>query len=160
MKALGFWTLLLGLLQLSGSSLRAEEPAATSTQQPDHEDEDETEDALEQCKIDLRLSGSVYDAADPEHSFAVLEVPSSHASAVYRVGARVGLYELVAILPRGAVLRNDDGECWLRLVGGPVDNRPVAAPAKPAKPKKKKGKRAGGKSKDSKASTVAVIGGS
>ncbi|HKU44224.1 MAG TPA: hypothetical protein VJR89_38960, partial [Polyangiales bacterium] len=69
-----------------------------------------------------------------------------------RVGAQLGAFELVAIEPRGVLLRNADGECWLRLVGDPIARaqRKTAPPARAASKDDKKKKK--------KKSEVVVIG--
>lgn len=90
------------------------------------------------CKTDLRLSGTVYDDNYPERSFALFQ-QKEHAGAIYREGMWVLTYEIVVIEPRGVLLRDEQGECWLRLVGNP--ERSHAAPP-PRKNKGKKGKRA------------------
>jgi hypothetical protein len=91
------------------------------------------------CKTNIRLSGAVYDTARPERSLALFKLATNQRAGVYRAGMWVGSYELVAIEPRGVLLRNADGECWLRLVGDPDRARSVKAPPprpKPRKPKK------------------------
>jgi hypothetical protein len=144
----------VSLLILSTLAVRtafAQAQVLTSTKPPDPADES----TIAACKTDLRLSGSVYDAKNPERSLAVFEVPSSHASAVYRLGSRAGLYELVAVVPRGVILRSSEGECWLRLVSDPNGNQhSVAVKPKPPQPKKPKQSRSTAK----KAAAV-VIGG-
>jgi hypothetical protein len=126
----------------------------TSTIPPEPADES----SVAACKTDLRLSGSVYNPEHPERSMAVFEVPSSHASAVYRLGARVGAFELVAVVPRGAILRSSEGECWLRLVGDPGGGqRQVAVKPEPQRTKAKKTKRSKSSSKNTGAAVV--IGG-
>lgn len=140
------------LLLLMTSALT---PRTALTQAPTPASSDPAEEALmPACKTDLRLSGSVYNAEHPLRSMAVFEVPSSHASAVYRLGSRVGSYELIAVVPRGVILRSSDGECWLRLVGDPHET-PVAA--KP-KPQPSKAKRSRSSSKNKQAGAAVVIG--
>jgi len=117
--------------------VHAAEPVLTSTAPP----EPDGEEPLPMCKTDIRLSGSVYDAARPERSFALFSVKPGVAGALYRAGMWVGDYELVTIEPRGVLLRNRDGVCSLRLVGDPIAraNRPAAPPpARERKAAKKK----------------------
>jgi hypothetical protein len=99
---------------------------------------------------DTRLSGAVYDASRPERSFALVQHRAGQRGEVYRAGMSIGVYELVAIEPRGVLLRSADGECWLRLVGSP--ERALRASAPP--PRKKKRARKTDKAK----SEVVVIG--
>jgi hypothetical protein len=86
----------------------------------------------------MRLSGAVYDATRPERSFALVQLRPKQPAEVCRTGAWVGTYELVAIEPRGILLRNAEGQCWLRLVGDPDPTRRVTAPPPKARASKKK----------------------
>lgn len=149
------FVLLLVLLPFPERTALAQTPVLTTTKPPEPAEESTTP----ACKTDLRLSGSVYDAEHPERSMAVFEVPSSHASAVYRLGSRVGSYELVAVLPRGVFLRGSGGECWLRLVGDPnATQRRVEVKPQP-QPKKAKRSKSKAKSKEKKTGAAVVIGG-
>lgn len=144
---------LLAALCLAGSLA----PTRASAQEPAHaSDDEEDEDAAPMCDTSLRLSGALYNAMRPERSMAVLQVDSKHPGSVYRVGTWVSGYELVTVAPRGALLRNDDGECWLQLVG---DGSPRSAPAPRPKKAQDRGKKKKGKKKPDKHSEVAVIGG-
>jgi hypothetical protein len=58
----------------------------------------------------------------------MLHVVQNHPGAIYRVGSRVAGYWLAAVEPRGIELRDESGDCWLRLLGM---QRPASAP-KPA----------------------------
>jgi hypothetical protein len=94
------------------------------------------------CKTDLRLSGAVFNAKRPERSFALFETQASHNGWVYRIGARIGAFELVEVAPRGALLRGPEGECWLQLIGDPPSAHARAQPSprskRPNRPKKPK----------------------
>ena len=154
-------TVLVLLCPWGAEQASAQQEVMTSTKPP----EPEQEDALAMCKTeDLRLSGSVYDEERPERSFAVFEIPSSHSSSVYRVGARVGAFELVMVAPRGVMLRGGDGECWLRLVGEPTSVRASSSRARAKAKAKAKAKRRSrkakhkSKGKGKKDSHVVVIG--
>ena len=147
--------LLLSVCNDLGSSAHAQSTAPLATTEADTEAEDSTAFAL--CKTDLRLSGAIYDSARPRRSFVVIQAPTDRAGTVYRVGMMIGGYRVVTVAPRGVMLRNDDGECWLRLVGEPSrgGRTTTAVQAKPSKRAKKRARaRASKKAKD-----VAVIGG-
>lgn len=103
------------------------------------------------CKTDLRLSGAVYDARHPERSFALVQFRKNERAGVVRVGSSLGAFQLVAIEPRGVLLSNAEGHCWLRLVGDPAAR---ARPAPPP-PRRAKAKRS---PKQKKKSEVVVIG--
>jgi hypothetical protein len=107
----------------------------TSTTEPSSPEDDEP--LLPRCKTDLRLSGTVYDVEHPDRSFAVFHLAPNTPGAVYRLGMGVGAFELVAVEPRGVVLRSADGECWMRLVGAPIDHSRKAQ-SRPARHKRKK----------------------
>jgi hypothetical protein len=101
----------LAALTLSAEAF-AEDVALASTVAPEVvEAETEEEQPIPMCKTELRLSGAVFDARRPEHSFAVLQAMPSRSGAVYRVGMWVAGYELVQVAPRGVLLRDRDGEC-------------------------------------------------
>jgi hypothetical protein len=147
--------LLLALWPLTSRVAVAQAQVLTSTKPREQTDES----TVTACKTDLRLSGAVYNDQHPERSMAVFEVPTSHASAVYRLGSRVGLFELVAVVPRGVILRDSEGECWLRLVGDPnVSQRPAPVRPRP-QPKKPKSSKSKSKSKAKDTGAAIVIGG-
>jgi hypothetical protein len=109
----------------------------------DAEPEAEQAELAPMCKTDLRLSGAVYNAKRPERSFALLETEASHNGWVYRIGSRIGAFELLEVAPRGALLRGPDGECRLQLVGDASAAHARARPTprskrpnRPSKPKK------------------------
>ena len=111
------------------------------------------EDVVPMCHNDLRLSGAVYNPRRPARSFAVVQLKEGQPGFVYRVGGWIGHYQLLAIEPRGVLLRDGEAECWLQLRGAPADTRRPKA-----KPRSKKKKRSARKAK--KTSSVTVIGGS
>jgi hypothetical protein len=89
------------------------------------------------CKTDLRLTGSVYDARHPERSFVLVQARSNAPAGVFRAGSWLGAFQIVAIEPRGMLLRNAEGDCWLRLVGDPAARKHLPAPPpRPAKARK------------------------
>lgn len=139
--------ILLSLFGFATPLALAQDSAAVSTQP----EPDEAEVAP-MCKTELRLSGAVYDPERPESSFAVFETQGS-SGWVYRVGARIGGFELLRVAPRGALLRGPEGECWLQLVGDTTTARARERPAprskRPARPKR---------AKTAKKSEVVVIG--
>lgn len=143
--------LLLSLCNDMGGSARAQSNETTTTTEPEAEDST----PLTLCKTDLRLSGAIYDSASPRRSFVVIQAPSDRAGTVYRVGMMIGGYRVVMVAPRGVMLRSDDGECWLRLVGEPSrgGRTTAAVQPKPSKSAKKARARAPKKAED-----VAVIG--
>lgn len=92
------------------------------------------------CKTELRLSGTVYNAAAPERSMAMLHTKDDKRGAVYRAGAMVSEFEVMDVLPRGVLLRGAEGECWLRLKQDP-HARPPPRRHKRKRKKRKKHKR-------------------
>ena len=120
----------------------AQEHVLTSTTAPAPESAKERE-TTPICKTELRLSGTVYDENYPERSFALFQLKPNHAGELYREGMWVLTYEVLAIEPRGVLLRDSQGECWLRLIGNPAERAKAAAPPRPQRNKGKKGK--GGK---------------
>jgi hypothetical protein len=146
----GRWLVVSVAALLAGAAAagaQAQSAVLTSTRAPQPADNDEL---IPVCKTDLRLSGSLYNSTRPKRSFAIFQVRPDRPGELYRAGMRVGAYELVAIEPRGVLLRDAHGECWLRLVGDPVARAHRAAvPPPPAKPRR---------SPKAKASDVAVIG--
>jgi hypothetical protein len=110
---------------------RATAHAAAPATAPDH-------DTVPTCKTDARLSGAIYDARHPERSFALVQPRAGEKGAVYRAGMTIGIYELVAIEPRGVLLRSTEGECWLRLVGSPERATKTTPPPKKKKKRKRK----------------------
>jgi hypothetical protein len=97
-------------------------------------------DTLPMCTTDARLSGAMYDATHPERSFALFKVGASRKGEVYRAGMRIGTFELIAIEPRGVLLRGPEGECWLRLVSSPDRPRRASTPPLKKKRARKSGK--------------------
>lgn len=98
--------------------------------------EPEEDTRLIPCETELRLSGTFYNARRPERSFATFHVVSGHVGEVYRVGERVGPFEIVSVGPQAVVLDDGGPGCYLPLAGTPA---PVKkSPAKPKKKKKKK----------------------
>lgn len=96
------------------------------------------------CKTELRLSGAVYNATRPERSFAMFQLTSSQRSAVYRVGTWVSDYQVLEVAPRGVLLRDAQGECWMQLVGdtfGPARRQAVAKRSSKTARAKKSAKR-------------------
>lgn len=141
-----------GAAALAGSLLpataSADEPMLASLTPPKSEP---AEEVVPTCKTDLRLSGAVYDTNHPERSFALVQYPKDMRAGVVRVGSTLGTYELIAIEPRGILLRSAAGECWLRLVGDPVAR--AKQPAAP--PRREKASR---KPQQKNKSSVVVIG--
>lgn len=138
---------------LASSLVSAQQSTLTSTKPPEPDDEA----VMAMCKTELRLSGAVYNPAKPERSFALFELSSNHHSAVYRVGSRVRRFELVTVAPRGVVLKDHEGECWLQLVGEPISGRRNVARAA-ARPKPAKASKRARKGGNSKTSAIAIIG--
>ena len=91
---------------------------------------DEPDADVPACQTDLRLSGTVYDAREPDRSFAVFHVQPKRSGEVYRPGSWVGAFELLDVEPRGVLLRGEQGECWLRLLSTRAPK--ATAPAAPA----------------------------
>jgi hypothetical protein len=115
--------------------VHAQETVLASVTPPKSETPDEV---VPVCKTDLRLTGSVYDARHPERSFALVEVRKNERAGLVRAGSWVGNFQIVAIEPRGMLLRSTEGDCWLRLVGDPAARKHLPAPPpRPAKAKKK-----------------------
>jgi hypothetical protein len=76
-----------------------------------------SEEVIPLCKTDLRLSGAVFNARHPERSFALVQVRENEPAGLVRVGFSLSGFQLLAIEPRGILMRNADGRCWLRLTG-------------------------------------------
>jgi hypothetical protein len=120
----------------------AQETVLASVTPPKPDDEG---DVVPTCKTDFRLSGAVFDARHPERSFALVEVKKNERASLVRVGSWLGGFQILAVEPRGILLRDANGACWLRLVGDPAARGRQAPPppprraeAKPAPPKQKK----------------------
>ncbi len=139
----------VAMLATSGSRAEAQEVALASVTPPEPRS---GETVVPTCKTDLRLSGAVYDARHPERSFALVQLRKNERAGLVRVGSSLGSFELVAIEPRGILLRDTSGVCWLRLVGDPAARARQAAPP----PRRAKAKKAPPKGK--KKSEVVVIG--
>ncbi|HEY2734011.1 MAG TPA: hypothetical protein VGI70_08500 [Polyangiales bacterium] len=83
------------------------------------------------CQTEIRVSGTLYDATNPAHSFAMLQLDGADPrGAVYRVGSLIGAFVLIAVEPRGIRLRDERGDCWLRLVGASAPRSNRAAPTR------------------------------
>jgi len=116
-------------------------PLPDSVLQDVPEPQDDTQ--IGPCQTALRLSGTFYNARKPERSFATFHVNDGHVGEVYRVGERVGPFEIVSVGPRGVVLDDGGPGCYLQLAG---TQAPAKAPSKPAKEKAKPKKKAKPKS--------------
>ncbi|HET8934207.1 MAG TPA: hypothetical protein VFN67_12230, partial [Polyangiales bacterium] len=83
-------------------------------------------------------SGTFFDERSPERSFASFHVRAERPGGeVYKVGQRVGAFEILSVEPRLVVLDDGGAGCYLKLAGASVP--PPAAPA----PKRSKKKRSG-----------------
>jgi general secretion pathway protein C len=82
------------------------------------------------------LSGTFFDERSPERSFASFHVRAERPGGeVYKVGQRVGAFEILSVEPRLVVLDDGGAGCYLKLAGASVP--PPAAPA-PKRSKKKR----------------------
>lgn len=109
---------------------RGQETVLASVASPEPEPSAEV---IPWCKTDVRLSGAVYNARHPERSFALVQVRKNEHAGLVRVGSSLGAFRILAIEPRGILLRSTDGQCWLRLVGDPTARATNAPPARRAK---------------------------
>jgi type II secretory pathway component PulC len=90
-----------------------------------------------ELQASIRLSGTVYDAHNPDRSLAIMGAQTTRKMAVYRCGARVGTYEILAVRPRAVLLSTDtDDPCWLPLTR-PTSTTPPPRATAPA-PKKQR----------------------
>jgi hypothetical protein len=112
--------------------VRAQETVLATTASP----QEPSDDSVPLCKTELRLSGAVYNSRHPERSFALVQPRKNEPAGVVRVGSSLGGFQLLAIEPRGVLLRSADGECWLRLVGDPGARAAAAAPPRHGKAKR------------------------
>jgi hypothetical protein len=82
---------------------------------------------LARCPRELRLLGSIVNAARPEHSLAAVRVHGG--TRLLRVGDRVDNLEIVALRPARAYLRTERGPPCVLPVFLPASERAQAAPA-------------------------------
>jgi hypothetical protein len=122
----------IAAIAFSALQVRAQAAVLATTASP----KGPSDEIIPLCKTDLRLSGAVYNARHPERSFALLQARANEPAGLVRVGSSMAGFQLLAIEPRGILLRNADGQCWLRLVGDPAARtRRASAPARPTKAK-------------------------
>lgn len=118
-----------------------EDPEATKGDEATDPDELAQEDdeivPVPACETKLRLSGTIYNPSAPGRSMAMLHSADDKRGAVYRAGAFVSSFEVMSVLPRGILLRGEQGECVLRLKGDP--NKRVQPPKR--KKRKRKGRK-------------------
>lgn len=80
---------------------------------------DDQDEIIPACATEVRLSGTVYDAAHPERSFALLHLAPKGWGEVYREGASIRGLEIQTIEPEGVLMRGETGSCWLNITRMP-----------------------------------------